>query len=268
MMKVFISADIEGIAFATDRESIFAGGIDYERNRLQMTKEVVAAAEGARAAGATEVVVKDAHGHGTNILPEYMPEYVKLIRGWTFEPRVMVEGIDESFDAAFFIGYHNAAGTEGNCLGHTISYSKVHSVKVNGEIASEFLLYSYMAAYYNVPSVLLTGDKELCDISGNYHPNLVTVPVKEDIGGRSEGLSSELACRLIKESAEKALKQDLTKSKITLPEHFEIEICYKDHTMARAKSFYPGAEQVDPYTISFKSDDWYEINRFIIFVLL
>lgn len=269
-MKVFISVDIEGIAFATDRESIFhdRSGADYERNRLQMTKEAVAAAEGARAAGATEVVIKDAHGHGTNILPEYMPEYVKLIRGWAYDPTLMVEGIDDSFDAALFVGYHNAAGNEGNCLGHTISYSKVHSIKVNGEIASEFLIYSYMAAYYNVPSVLLTGDKELCELSKKYHPSLVTVPVREDLGGRTQGISSTLACKLIKESAENSLKQDLAKAKITLPEKFKVEICYKDHGLACAKSFYPGATRVDPYTIAFESDDWYEINRFFALVLL
>ena len=154
MKKVFISADIEGTAFAATWDSTHIGGHDYERNRQEMTNEVLAAAEGAHAAGAELVVVKDAHGPGINIYPEQMPEYVQLIRGWTFEPRCMVEGIDESFDAAMYVGYHNAAGQEGNVLSHTIAGGVVQEIRVNGQIASEFLIYSYMAAYYGVPGTI------------------------------------------------------------------------------------------------------------------
>lgn len=267
-MKVFISADIEGTAFAATWAGTHVGEHDYERNRQEMTNEVVAAAEGAHAAGADLVVVKDAHGPGINIYPEQMPEYVQLIRGWSFEPRVMVEGIDETFDAAFYVGYHNAASLDGNILSHTISGQKVQYIKVNDEITSEFLIYSYMAAYYGVPSVLLTGDRQLCEASTKYHPSLMTVAVKDDVGGRTQGLSSTLACKKIREAAEQALKQDLSKAKITLPKHFNVEICYKDHNVAYAKSFYPGAKLVQPNTIAFESDDWYEVNRFFIFVLL
>lgn len=135
MKKVFISADIEGTAFAATWDSTHIGGHDYERNRQEMTNEVLAAAEGAHAAGAELVVVKDAHGPGINIYPEQMPEYVQLIRGWTFEPRCMVEGIDKSFDAAMYVGYHNAAGQEGNVLSHTIAGGAVQEIRVNGQIA-------------------------------------------------------------------------------------------------------------------------------------
>ena len=108
-MKVFISADIEGTAVTATREGCRPGEFEYERSRKEMTAEVVAAAEGARAAGAELVVVKDAHGPGLNILPEELPEYVQLIRSWSGSPEMMVEGLDSSFDAAFFVGYHNAA---------------------------------------------------------------------------------------------------------------------------------------------------------------
>ena len=106
-MKVFISADIEGTAVTATREGCRPGEFEYERSRKEMTAEVVAAAEGARAAGAELVVVKDAHGPGLNILPEELPEYVQLIRSWSGSPEMMVEGLDSSFDAAFFVGYAN-----------------------------------------------------------------------------------------------------------------------------------------------------------------
>ena len=163
-MKVFISADIEGTAVTATREGCRPGEFEYERSRKEMTAEVVAAAEGARAAGAELVVVKDAHGPGLNILPEELPEYVQLIRSWSGSPEMMVEGLDSSFDAAFFVGYHNAAGEGGNALSHTINGGVVHRITVNGQPASEFLIYSWMAAWYGVPSVLLTGDKTLCEV--------------------------------------------------------------------------------------------------------
>lgn len=266
-MKVFISADIEGTAITMAREACRPEGFDYERSRKEMTQEVVAAAEGAHAAGAELVVIKDAHGPGINLYPECMPEYVRLIRGWSNEPRLMIEGLDESFDAAMFVGYHSAAGQEGNVLSHTINGRMVQKITVNGQPASEFLIYSWLAAYYGVPSVLLTGDGALCEASQPLHPGLVTVPVKWDVGGRSEGLSPVLAQRRIREGAQRALQQDLAAARITLPSHFRLELTYKDHADAYTKGFYPGAERVDATTLAFESDDWYEVNRFLLFAI-
>ena len=266
-MKVFISADIEGTAVTATREGWRPGEFEYERSRKEMTAEVVAAAEGARAAGAELVVVKDAHGPGLNILPEELPEYVQLIRSWSGSPEMMVEGLDSSFDAAFFVGYHNAAGEGGNALSHTINGGVVHRITVNGQPASEFLIYSWMAAWYGVPSVLLTGDKTLCEVGAELHPSLVTVPVKDDVGGRSQGFSPTLACRLIREGAERAVKQDLSAARITLPEHFRVELTYKSHRDAYTKGFYPGAERVDAMTLAYETGDWYEANRFLLFAI-
>lgn len=267
-MKVFISADIEGVASVHGWLSTAEGGIDYERNRLQMTNEVLAAAEGAHEAGAHLVVIKDAHHDGTNILPEYMPQYVELIRGYSFAPDVMVEGIDKSFDAAFYVGYHSPAGSDGNNLAHTISHSKVASITVNDELASEFLIYSYMAAYHGVPSVLLTGDKTLCELSAHLHPSLISIAVKDDCGGRNHGISEKLACQQIKQAAKRALAQNLKKAKIQLPRTFKVDLCFKDHRLAKAASYYPSARQKDAYTVRFESTDWFDVGRFLIFTIL
>ena len=268
MKKVFISADIEGTAFAATWDATHVGGHDYERNRQEMTNEVLAAAEGAHAAGAELVVIKDAHGPGINIYPEQMPDYVQLIRGWTYEPRCMVEGLDESFDAALFVGYHNAAGQAGNALSHTLSGGAVEYIKGNGQVASEFLIYSYMAAYYGVPSVFLSGDQALCQSSQQLHPALRTVAVKDDFGGRSQGLSAHLACKLIRQGAQEACTQDLRAAKIQLPQHFQVEITFKDHCKAAKGSFYPGVKAQNPTTLVYESDNWYEVCRMLMFVIL
>ena len=143
----------------------------------------------------------------------------------------------------------------------------MHRITVNGRPGSEFLIYSWMAAWYGVPSVFLAGDRALCEVGKTLHPSLVTVPVKDDVGGRSQGLSPALAHRLIREGAERALRQDLAAARITLPEHFRVELTYKSHRDAYTKGFYPGAERVDAVTLAYEADDWYEVNRFLLFAI-
>ena len=128
--------------------------------------EVIAACEAASEAGASEIVVRDAHEDGNNLDIWKLPENVTLIRGWSGHPYSMVYGIDPSFDAAIFIGYHSAASSEGNPLSHTESLNPL-SVKLNGALASEFLLYSYAAALNQdlrsaLPNLPQTYELEIC----------------------------------------------------------------------------------------------------------
>ena len=183
-MKVFISADIEGITTTTQWPDTDAGSLTYKEHTLQMTKEVNAACEGAIEAGAKEIFVKDAHDSAMNIDQTALPECVKIHRRWSGDPYSMVEGIDESFDAVMFIGYHNAASIGNNPLSHTMNTRNVY-VRLNEVLASEFMFFSYAAAYRKVPTVFLSGDKGLCEIAQSMqpnHPNLITLPVKEGIG--------------------------------------------------------------------------------------
>ena len=165
-MKIFISADIEGVATTTLCPETEKGSEDYRLHAQQMTMEVIAACEAASEAGASEIVVRDAHEDGNNLDIWKLPENVTLIRGWSGHPHSMVYGIDPSFDAAIFIGYHSAASSEGNPLSHTESLNPL-SVKLNGALASEFLLYSYAAALNQdlrsaLPNLPQTYELEIC----------------------------------------------------------------------------------------------------------
>lgn len=268
MKKVFISADIEGISFCVTSESTKPGGHEYERCRREMTNEVLAAAEGAREAGADLVVIKDAHGCALNIYPEEMPEYVQLIRGWLFEPKAMIEGLDESFSCAMFVGYHSAAGQEGNSRSHTLSGRVVQRISVNGVPCSEFLIYSWLASYYKVPTVLLTGDRALCESSAPMHPKLFTVSAKEAVGDQTLCYSPSLVCSQIRDAARQAVSQNLENALCTLPEHFSVEIDFHDHSLAARKSFYPGMVRSSAKVLRFETDDWYEVCRMLCFVVL
>lgn len=165
-MKIFISADIEGVATTTLWPETEKGSEDYRQHAQQMTMEVIAACEAASEAGASEIVVRDAHEDGNNLDIWKLPENVTLIRGWSGHPYSMVYGIDPSFDAAIFIGYHSAASSRGNPLSHTESLNPL-SVKLNGTLASEFLLYSYAAALNQdlrsaLPNLPQTYELEIC----------------------------------------------------------------------------------------------------------
>lgn len=265
-MKVFISADIEGISSTVSWEECTPGNPNYPRATEQMTQEVLAACEGAHEAGADTILVKDAHGPGTNIDILQMPEYVTLRRRWNEDPYCMVEGLDSSFDAALFVGYHSAAGQNGNLLSHTIS-QRPFSITINGITASEFLIYSYAAAYLGVPTVYLSGDLQLCQTSINLHPNLITTAVKNGDAFAAECMSPKKAVQLIRHDVKKALSQPLNQALIKLPDHFVVEITFKDHAHSARPSHYPGMKRKDSHTVVFEHNDYLEVLRMILFVL-
>ncbi len=264
-MRVFISADIEGVTGTTAWDETEIGRPGYEAACRQMTAEVKAACEGAIAAGADYILVKDAHDSGRNIDITQLPQCVEVIRGWSGHPFSMAYGVDESFDAAFFIGYHSPAGTNGNPLSHTFT-TKTTRITLNGQPCSEFMLYSWAAASVGVPTVLLSGDKALCELSAEMHPSLKTVAVKDGLGGCTRSINPGLACQRIKDAAEAALKQDLSKAGTQLPESFELEITYKEHPAAVLRSSYPGCELIGDRTVRFESRDFFEILRAVGFI--
>ena len=266
-MKVFISADIEGTTLTTHWEQTRTlTDVRAREHCRQMTDEVRAACEGAIAAGASEIVVKDAHGKGINIDPTGLPECVQLIRNWTGDPLSMAYGCDESFDAAMFIGYHSAAGRCGNPLSHTFT-TKTTSVRLNGMVCSEFLLYSWACALRGVPTVLLSGDKMLTEDSRGLHPKLHTVAVKDGFGGSIKCLNPALACRKIREQAESALKEDLSAAGISLPGEFVFEVSFKEHRDAVRRSFFPGFRLAEDRTIVMETRDFMDVLRAVQFVL-
>lgn len=267
-MKIFLSADMEGTAgIVCWDETELTKPFGYQHFAEQMTKEVASACEGAIEAGASQVVVKDAHDYARNINPSKLPEEVRIIRGWTKDPYCMMAGLDSSFDGVILTGYHSAAGTNGNPLAHTMSTSNEY-VKINGEFASEFLINAYTAALLNVPVLFLSGDKLLCESALKLNPNIKTVAVSEGIGNASISINPDLALKRIKtEVFNAAQEEDKTKYLIKLPEEFKVQIAFKDHSVAYKGSFYPGAYLSGPREVSFEAKDYFEVLRFFSFVL-
>lgn len=183
-MKVYISADIEGITGLVSWSQCSrpdGKSFDYAFARRMITHDVNAAIRGARAAGATEVVVKDSHGNSKNILIEDLEPGVELISGHGSGTDGMVMGIDETFDAAMLVGYHAMAGTLGGVMEHTIT-GGVHGIWVNGIPTGEMGLAAGVAGRYGVPIVTVTSDTAGCREAEALIPGVITSSTKEGFG--------------------------------------------------------------------------------------
>ena len=266
-MKVYISVDIEGVAGCTDWDETFINNPEWQVMAEQMTNETAAAVEGAIMAGTNEIIVQDAHDSARNIDMSRLPENVKFIRGWAGDPMCMVGGLDESFDAVIFIGYHSAAGTGGSPLAHTMNPNDISSIKINGRYASEFLIHGYAAAMKHVPVAFVSGDDCLIKEVEDINSNISRLAVKEGIGGATINMHPNKAVSEIKKMTYEALKsKDLKSQIINLPREFRVEIEYKEAAKAYTKSFYPGAELIDSKTVYFKTKYYYEVLRMLLFL--
>ncbi len=252
-MKVYISADIEGVTGVTHWDETELGHHTHAAAAAQMKREVMAAIKGALAAGAKEIYVKDAHDSGRNMDFTGFPDQVTLIREWTCTPESMMAGLDESFDAVIYIGYHSPAYGNGNPLAHTMN-TQNNYFKVNGDYWAEFDLNSTIATHYGVPVVFLSGDEALCQIAKSKVPQMETVGVKRGVGDATFNMSTDKACKLIEAGVKKGLKK-AKKCLYPSAEKYVMEINYKEHVRALRASYYPGVKQLDEHTVSFTTKD-------------
>lgn len=192
-MRVYISADIEGIGCVVRSEHSSPGGREYERARRFMTAEVNAAALGAFAAGAVDVVVADSHNVGLNLIPEELDERIRLIIG-SPRPLAMMDGIELGFDAAMFIGYHGRAETTDAVIAHTFT-GRIAEVRMNDLAIGEIGLCALLAGHYNIPVVFMTGDDAGCREAEALLPGLATVSVKQGIGAYAAICPHPAVCR-------------------------------------------------------------------------
>jgi len=265
--KVYLSADMEGVAAAVTGDQLGPQGFEYGRFREFMTNEVLAAIAGARAAGANDFLVADSHGNGENLLVEKLPKDVQLVRSWP-RPLMMVQGIDESFQAALFIGYHTSTTNTAGVRAHTISSANLTEVRLNGIPASEALLSAAIAGHFGVPAVLISGDdaivaearKQLGDIEG--------AVVKWAYGFHSARTRTpEAAYEVISAAAQRAIGRlkDFKPYKVQTP--VELEVSFKNYRPAEILAYLPIVERTSSHSIRFRGKDMVEVSKFIEFLI-
>jgi D-amino peptidase len=169
-LKIYISADMEGVVGAVTGDQLGPQGFEYGRFREFMTEEVKAAVEAAFEAGATEIVISDSHGNGENLLIERLPKNVTIVRSWP-RPLMMMEGIDATFDGVMFLGYHTSTTNMSGVRAHTISSARLADVRLTGTSMPEAGINAAIAGHFNVPVIMISGDdaivKEATDLLGN-----------------------------------------------------------------------------------------------------
>jgi D-amino peptidase len=175
-VRVYVSADMEGVTGLVDAEDVQLRGRDYEHGRAMMTEDVNAAVRGALSGGATEVVVNDAHGSMRNLLADRIHPEAVLVRGRP-KPMTMLQGLDAGFDAMLCVGYHARAGALG-VLSHSFMGHEIEDIWLDDRVAGEFGLAHATAAALGVPVVMLSGDDAACDEAADWDPAVLTAPVK------------------------------------------------------------------------------------------
>ena len=256
-LKVYISADMEGISGVVHADQTSPGTAEYAAACKWMVEDVNAAVEGALRGGATDVVVNDSHGSMRNIDPAELHPKAVLISG-SPKPLSMMQGIDDSFDAVLFVGYHAGAGTQDAILDHTISGGVVRGVRVNGVELPELGLNAAIAGVYGVPVVFISGDVAVCrqakTILGS---DIVTAPVKDAIGRTAARLVPMPEARKgIKDRAADAVRHaaQMKPFRVAAPCKFELDFFVS--SQADMAMLVPGVQRVNARTVAFQSDDY------------
>jgi D-amino peptidase len=253
-LKVFISVDMEGLTGVVAGSEVSANGPDYGHFRAIMAAEANAAIAGAATAGATEFVVRDSHGNKTNLLPGDLNPRAQLIRGASTGPKNMMEGIDGTFAAAIFVGYHAKAGTPNAVLAHT-SNGNVVDFEINGVSLPEAGYNALVAGLYDVPVVFVAGDKAFVDQARTLLGPVEAVVTKTATGdGAVSSLSPAAAQRQITDGVERAVRtRDRFKPyKMTPPYTMVLKV-------KQERPLYRGAERPRPGESVFRHADLLEV---------
>ena len=266
-LKIYISADMEGVVGTVTGEQLGPSGFEYERARRWMTEEVNAAIRGARAAGATEILVSDSHGNGQNLLIDELPADVNVIRAWP-RPLSMMAGIDESFDGAIFIGYHTSTDNSTGVRAHTMSSARLTSVKLNGVPVPETGINAAVAGHFGVPVIMLSGDDAIAEEAAGLLGDLETAVVKKAYGFHSaETMMPEAAYRLIEETAARAVGRIGDFEPWDLGGPIELEVSFKNYRPVEVLGYLEIVERIDSHTIRYRGTDMIDVSNFLTFLL-
>ena len=265
-LKVYISVDMEGVAGVVTADQLSPGGFEYERFRRFMTDEAVAAVRGARAAGATEVVVSDSHGNGESLLIELFPKDVQVVRSWPRHGEMMA-GLDSTFGAALFVGYHASTTNPKGVRAHTISSAHFTRVGLNGTAVTEAELNAAYAGALGVPVVFISGDDAAVEEVTSRLGNLESVVTKKTLGFHAaQSLTPAAACDKIYEGALSAVAHRNQRKPYVLQAPITLDISFKSYTSAEIVSYLRSVERTDAHSIRFVGRDMAEVMDFIVFL--
>lgn len=265
-LKIYISADMEGVVGVVTGEQLGPQGFEYARFREFMTQEVNAAIEGAFAAGATGIVIGDSHGNGQNLLIEKLPANVLVVRSWP-RPLGMMQGIDETFAGAIFLGYHTATTNLEGVRAHTLSSARLADVKLKGVSVSEAGINAAIAGHFNVPIIMVSGDDAVVKETTALLGNIEGAVVKWSSGFHSAKTMTPAASYvLIREKAQKAVSRIREFKPYKLNGPIELDVRFKNYRPSEVLSYLSIVQRPDAHSIRFVGKDIIEISKFLTFI--
>jgi len=261
-VRIYVSADMEGTAGVCAWPQVDPSDVhEYPVYRRYMTREVSAAIEGAREAGAHEFLVNDSHWNMRNLLWDELPEDVRMISG-ARKPLSMAQGAEQRFDAAFFTGYHAKIGDANAVLSHTYSDATLYDVRVNGTPCTEALLNAALLGLYGTPVVLVTGDRTTIESVAKTLPWIVGVSVKDAIGYYSTNtLTPAAACAAIRAGAREALAALPRAKPFTFTPPVELIVEAVKTEQADLMELLPQVERIGGRAVRFVHDDYLTVFR-------
>jgi D-amino peptidase len=254
-MKIFISLDMEGVAGIVDWSQCTAPGQAYEEGRALLLGEVNAAIDGAIAGGATEIVCNDSHGTMNNLNPADLHGRATYVAG-RHKPLYMMEGMDDSVDAVFFVGYHGSISGESSVLSHTYNPEVVSKVELNGVECGESGINALVALGCRAPVALITGDQHTITEGDPFFKEAERVVVKDSITRFSASQLHPLVAReKIAAAAETAARRAaaIPVPSIALPARLDVHVRTAD--MAEVAGWVKGAQRTGTRTVRIEGDD-------------
>lgn len=250
--KVYISVDMEGVSGISGDDQLSSGGAEYGRSRKLMAEDANAAIRGAIEAGATDVLVNDSHGGQRNILPEDLHPAARLI-SHSFKRYGMMEGLDETFDAVIFIGYHAKAETPGGLFAHT-GTGVVRDLQINGRSVGEGGMNTALARWYGVPVVLVTGDDVAVAQVREVATEARGVVVKRAINVRASELKPLVSAR---QEIQVAAREGVAGARKRPPERggpYQVQMRFRNTLVPEVGEAFPALERPAPDTLAFSAE--------------
>lgn len=264
--KVFVSVDMEGLTGVVTGEQLGATGFEYSAFRDLMTAEANAAIAAARDAGATEFVIADSHGGMQNLLIDKLPADVQVVRGAP-RPLGMMHGLDESFDAVIFVGYHSSTTNPEGVRAHTFSSATLADVKLNGTSVTEGAWNAALAGHFGVPVVAVSGDQAAVDEVRRVVGDVEGAVVKWPIGFHAaRTLTPEAGRAAIKAAVAKGMARRAALKPYRVTSPIAVEIRFKNYRPAEVASWLPGFARVDAHAVRFTAKDMVEAYHVLEFL--
>jgi D-amino peptidase len=265
-LKVYISVDMEGITGVVSSEQLGPTGFEYQRAREWMTADALAAIQGARDAGATEILLSDSHGNGQNLLIDRLPADVRVVRSWP-RPLMMMEGIDSSFHAAVFIGYHSGTTNVRGVRAHTMSSASLTSVELNGTSMPESGINAAIAGHFGVPIVMISGDDAAVEEAQRLIGDMEGAIVKRAISFHSaETMTPEAGQALIRQKVRAGLQKRASLRPYVMRSPIRVDVTFKNYRPAEMLAYLTIVERTSAHSIRYTTRSMIDISKFLEFI--